>query len=289
MRHVVELDGPVTGFAVTEQHIDCMCGRELIKVRKPTGEILCRKEVFEKEGLSRKLAAEGGEIFIYDFCTLYAVRQEDFELVGKWQLGSDLSSDICGMAVDKDRVYCSIRNGKLITLDRRTFAAQEFVISGSSMWSIKIYREHLVCGTVDGRLLLLRKENLAQEKELVLGKKNIASLCVDGETVYAAGQDGKLFQIGLGSFAVEALAKKAHGKMFRCAGLYGDLLVTVSYPCSEIALWRKDTLEKVRVLTVPLRLSGQACMEGEGMYIASRNIMGIDWVPLGGTALEGSR
>ena len=27
---------------------------------------------------------------------------------------------------------------------------------------------------------------------------------------------------------------------------YGDMLVTVSFPCSEITLWNKDTLEKTR-------------------------------------------
>lgn len=55
------------------------------------------------------------------------------------------------------------------------------------MWSIKTYDNYMICGTVDGELLL---------------------------------------------------------KMFHCAGVYEDMLVTVSFPCSEIILWNKDTLEK---------------------------------------------
>lgn len=62
MEHITELDGIVTGFSVTEQYI-------------------------------------GG--FIYDFCTLYVLSQNNYELIGKWQLGNDLSSDICGMAGDR--------------------------------------------------------------------------------------------------------------------------------------------------------------------------------------------
>lgn len=280
MEHIVKLDGAVAGFHVAESHIDCLCGKELLKVGKRSGEILYRKTIFEKEGLSRKLTVEGGQIFLYDFCTLYAVSQKDYGLVGKWRLGDDLSSDICGIAADEDTVYCSIRNGKLVTLDRRSFAIEEFGISGSSMWSIQRYDQYLVCGTVDGRLLLLDKAALSVEKALVLGKKNIGSLFIEGDTLYAAGHGGKLFKISLQSFEVEALAKKAHKKMFHCAGIYRDMLATVSYPCSEVALWAKDTLEKVRVLSLPLQLSGQAYIEGGGMYISSRNIMGIDWIPL---------
>lgn len=280
MEHAVRLDGMVSGFHVAEEHIDCMCGKELWKADKRTGELLCHKAVFEREGLSRKLMAEGGQIFIYDFCTFYVFAQEDYALLGKWRLGSDLSSDICGMTVDKDAAYCSIRNGKIVKLDRRSFSLEEFPVSGSSMWSLEPYGRHLVCGTVDGRLLLLDKEALSIEKELALGKKNIASLYPDGEALYAASQEGKLFRIGMRDFAPEALAKNVHKKMFRCAGVYQDMVATVSYPCSEIALWDKNTLEKRGLIPFPLRLSGQACIEDGYLYISSRSIMGIDRIRL---------
>lgn len=280
MEHFASLNGAVTGFHVAESWIDCICGKELLKLDKSTGEVIARKEVFEKEGLSRKLLADNGQIFVYDFCTFYVFSQEGYGLLGKWQLGDDLSSDICGMTVEGDTIYCSIRNGKLITLDRQSYLRNVCPISGSSMWSLKPWGDHLVCGTVDGRLLLLDKAALAIEKELVLGKKNIASLYIDGETLYAAGQDGKLFKISLGDFAVDSLVKNAHKKMFRCVGIWRDMLMTVSYPCSEIALWDKATLEKVKVLQVPLHLSGQAHIEGDDLYIASRNISGIDKIDL---------
>lgn len=280
MEHIAKLGGIVTGFHVTEQCIDCICGKNLVKIDKYSGEIICQKPVFEKEGLSRKLTADEEQIFVYDFCTLYILRQKDYELIGKWQLGNDLSSDICGMAVDRDTVYCSIRNGKMITLDRQSHLIKEFIISESSMWSIKTYDSCLVCGTVDGKLLLLDKAALSVKRELVLGKKNIGSLYIDGETLYAAGHDGKLFKISMRNFEIETLMKNAHKKMFDCAGIYEDMLVTVSYPCSEIALWNKDTLEKIKVINTPLKLSGRTHIENNYMYISSRNILGIDRIRL---------
>lgn len=280
MEHIAELGGILTGFNVTESYIDCVCGKELLKIDKYSGDIICKNKIFEKEGLSRKLIADDEQIFIYDFCSLYVLSQKDYELFGKWQLGNDLSSDICGMAVDKDTVYCSIRNGKIITFDRQSYLTKEYTVSDSSMWSIKIYDKYLICGTVDGKLLLLNKTTLFTEKVLVLGKKNIGSLYIDGKILYAASHDGKLFKIDMRNFETETSMKNVHKKMFACAGVYKDMLITISYPCSEIAFWNKDTLEKMKIINTPLRLSGCAYIENDSMYISSRNILGIDMLRL---------
>lgn len=280
MEHITELGGTVTGFNVREQHIDCLCGKNLVKIDRQSRDIILQKTIFEKEGLSRKLTADNEQIFIYDFCTLYVLDQNTYELIGKWQLGNDLSSDICGIAVDSNTIYCSIRNGKIITLDRQSFQIKEFIISESSMWSIKIYDPYLICGTVAGKLLLLDKSTLSIEKELVLGKKNIGSLLIDAQTLYAAGHDGKLFKINLRDFNIAASIKNVHKKMFSCAGIYDDMLVTISHPCSEIAFWNKNTLEKIKCTAIPLKLSGHAHIENNYLYISSRNIPGIDRIPL---------
>lgn len=280
MAHIVNLDRVVTGFNIAEQYIDCMCGKELLKIDKYSGDIIHRKVIFDKEGLSRKLITDDEQIFIYDFCMLYVFTRQDYGLLGKWQLGNDLSSDICGMAVDQDTIYCSIRNGKIITVDRQSYLIKEFIVADSSMWSINTYDKYLVCGTVDGKLLLLDKATLSIKKTLVLGKKNIGSLYMDGETLYVASHDGKLFKISMINFKIDTSIKNAHKKMFDCVGIYKDMVATVSYPCSEIVLWDKNTLHKSKVINVPLKLSGRAYIEDDFMYISSRNIPGIDMIIL---------
>lgn len=157
MEHIIKLDGIVTGFHVAEHCIDCMCGKNLVKIDKYSQSILCQKKIFDKDGLSRKLTADDKQIFIYDFCTLYVLSQKNYELIGKWKLGDDLSSDICGIAVDRNTIYCSIRNGKIIAVDRQSYQADAFIVSESSMWCIKTYDSYLVSGTVDGKVLLLDK------------------------------------------------------------------------------------------------------------------------------------
>lgn len=284
MEYLVKLEAPVLGFSVQvrdmrnpkwEDHIDCLCGKKLQKVGKESGKLIFEREIFEKEGLARILCADNDQIFISDFCTLYAFRQDDYELLGKWQLGEDLSSDICGMTVDEIMVYCSIRNGKLVTVDRASFQHREYVISDSSMWNMKVYGRYLLCGSVDGQLLMLDKETMTVQKRLCLGKQNIRSLFIDDQTLYAASQDKKLYKISLPDLEVMDMKRNVHKKMFNCAGLCGDMIVTVSFPCSEIALWNKDTLEKTGEISVPLKLSGCTYIDGNRLYISSRNIDGI--------------
>lgn len=182
MEHLINLEGTVLGFCMKNNHIDCLCKKKLQKVDKVSGKVIYEKEIFEKEGLAKILLADKKQIFISDFCSLYILEEEDYEIVGKWKIGENLSSDICGMAVDEKRIYCSIRNGKLITVDRASFVQKEYSVSSSS----------------------------------------------------------------------------------------------------EIALWNKSTLEKSKEMEVPLSLSGNAYIEENKLYIASRNICGIDCVYLAG-------
>lgn len=275
MEYLAKLEAPVLGFSLQGDHIDCLCGKKLQKLEKKSGKLIYEREIFEKEGLARNMCVDNGQIFISDFCTLYAFSQERYELLGQWQLGEDLSSDICGMAMDRNTVYCSIRNGKLITVDRTSFLRREYAVSDSSMWSLKIYDSYLLCGTVAGQLLLLDRETLAVQKRLLLGKQNIRSLFVSDKILYAASQDKRLYKISLPDLEVMNVKRNVHKKMFDCAGLCGNAIVTVSFPCSEIALWDKNTLEKVGEIPVPLKLSGCTHIDGEKMYISSRNIDGI--------------
>lgn len=280
MEYLINLEGAVLGFCVKNHYIDCLCKKKLQKIDKDSGKVVCEKKIFEKEGFAKILLADEKQIFVSDFCTLYLLQEEDYEIVGKWKIGEDLSSDICGMAVDEKRIYCSIRNGKIITVDRDSFVQREYSVADSSMWSLQLYENCLLCGTVDGQLLLLDRETMSIREKLVLSKQNIRSLFVDDKILYAASQDKKLFQIDLLEFEIRKVQKNLHKKMFDCVGSYEDMLVTVSYPCSEIALWNKNTLEKCKEMEVPLSLSGNAYIEENRMYITSRNILGIGCVDL---------
>lgn len=280
MDHLIKLESAVTGFCVKNRYIYCICQKAVYKIDKESGTIVYEKEIFEKDGSARILIADENRIFISDFCTLYILNEEDFEVIGKWKIGEDLSSDICGMTADEKKIFCSVRNGRIVTVDKCSFDTSEHTISNASMWSLKIYDNYLLCGTVDGQLPVLCRDTMSIKKKLILSKQNIRSLYADGTILYAACQDKKLFKIDLADFESIGTAKNAHKKMFDCVGKYGDMLVTVSYPCGEIALWDTNTLEKRKEIKTPLSLSGNAYVEGNKLYITSRNINGVGLICL---------
>lgn len=275
MDYLIKSEGAVLGFSIQKNYIDFLCKKMLYKIDKVSEKTICKKEILEKEGSARIMVADENRIYISDFCTLYVLERQDYEIIGKWRIGENLSSDICGMTVDEKRIYCSIRNGRIITVDKSSFDKHEYAISNTSMWSLKIFDHYLLCGTVDGQLLLLDRDTMLSEKSLILGKKNIRSLYINGTLLYAACQDKKLFKIDLLQVQIVELQKNLHKKMFDCVGLYNEMLVTASYPCSEITFWDMNTLEKRKEIKTPLSLSGNAYIEGDKLYIASRNINGI--------------
>lgn len=281
MERLIKLEGIVTGFSVTEKYIDCICQKALLKLDKHSGEVIFSKEIFDKEGFARNLIADNANIFIYDFCTLYIFNQKDYELVDKWQLGTDLTSDICGMSVDDHTVYCSMRNGKIITVDRQSHEISEHNVTDSSMWSLKIHGNYLIAGTVNGQLLLIDKATFSIGKKLDLGTQNIRSFWIEDQTLYAASQDKKIFKINLPKFEINGVKRNAHKKMFDCIGLKENMLITISHPCSEIILWDKETFEMRKEMRTPLKLSGCTHLENNYLYISSRNILGIKVLDLG--------
>lgn len=280
MDHLIKLESVVSGFCVKGRYIYCICRKAVYKIDKGSGTIVNKKEIFEKDGAARILIADEKRVFISDFCTLYILNEKDFEVIGKWKIGEDLSSDICGMTVDEDKIYCSVRNGKIVTVDKCSFTQNEYTVSNASMWSLKVYDNYLLCGTVDGQLPVLCRDTMVIEKKLGLSKQNIRSLYVNGTVLYAACQDKKLFKIDLTNFELIGTVKNVHKKMFDCVGVYGDMLITVSYPCGEIALWDTNTSEKRKEIKTPLSLSGNAYVEGNKLYITSRNINGVGLICL---------
>ena len=275
MDYLIELESVVSDACFKKRYVYCICKKTVYKIDKETKTIAYKKEIFEKDGLARILIADENRIFISDFCTLYVLNEEDFEIVVKMKLGEDLSSDICGMTVDDEKIYCSIRNGKIITVDKNSFDKNEYDISDASMWRLKVYDKYLLCGTVDGQLLSLDRNTMSADKKLILSKQNVRSLYINGTILYAACQDKKLFKIDLSKFEIIEFQKNVHKKMFDCVGAFDDMLLTVSYPCSEIALWDMNTLEKRKEIKTPLSLSGNACVEENKLYITSRNIYGV--------------
>ena len=280
MEYAARLDHVVTGFHIDDTSIDCICGNKVVKIEKSTGKVILESILFEKEGFSRNLMATESQIIIRDFCMLHILDKANYSVLSSLSLGTDLSSDICGMTVDENHIYALIRNGKIAVIDRVTFQIKTYDLANHSMWDIRTYKNALIGGSVDGKLLWINKDDMTISKSMDLAKQNVRSLVIETDIIYSASQDKKLSKIDLQEFHCITQKRNVHKKMFDCIGLFENNLLTVSYPCSEISFWDKDTLTLTKTINQPLSLSGNTWIEDDILYITSRNILGIGMIHL---------
>lgn len=186
-----------------------------------------------------------------------------------------MKSDICGITFDKDNIYASIRNGSVAVINRKTFENNIYKIFDYSLWNLESYNDNLISGTTNGKLLIIDKNDMVIKNSIDIGKQNIGTIIIDKNSVYTAGQDKKLSKIDLKELKCKALRRNAHIRMFDCIGIYGNTVITISYPSSEIGFWDKETLDLIKTIKIPLSLTGRTFIENDCLYISSRNIQGI--------------
>ena len=273
MADFLELDGNVSGFGLENGELNCLAGNELVKLIG--GMAVLKKTVFEKSGAARFYGENSRRIVVADFCTLHAFSKETFEREHEIRIGNDLTSDLCALFADDEYAYCAIRNGGVARVGLDDFHYEIYPTSDASIWEIVGFGGLLVCGTVDGHILKIDRETMRIVRDAALSKKNIKSIRKDGEKLYAASQDGKLYVLDAETLDILAVKRNLHRYMYHIAGWTDSCLVTVSHPASEIALWDRETLESIRVIREPLRLSGPIRLDGGWLYYASRNFNGI--------------
>ncbi|WP_312372945.1 hypothetical protein [Lachnoclostridium sp.] len=276
MNYLVNLEKCVTGFCIDNQFVYCISNESVYKIDKHTKEIIHSKKLFKKEGFSRDLVANNKLLVIRDFYTLYIMDKNNYSILSILQLGTDLSSDICGMTIDEENIYTCMRNGAINVIDIKDFTIQEIEhISSTSIWGLHSYNELLLGVNVGGELLYINKSNMELNKSILLSKQNIGSFLINKNNIYAAGQDKILYLIDIESGICKSKKRNAHKRMFDCVGIYSNYIITISYPCSEINFWNKKTLELESTINIPLKLSGRTMIENDTLHIASRNINGI--------------
>ena len=133
MDYLIKSEGAVLGFCVKKQYIDFLCKKTLYKFDKESETVIYKKEIFEKEGMTKIMIADENRIYISNFCTLYVLDENNYEFIVKLKIGENLSSDICGMVMDKNRVYCSVRNGKIVTVEKSSFEKKEYHLDRKSV------------------------------------------------------------------------------------------------------------------------------------------------------------
>ena len=236
-----ELENPVLRLKKAGDILYAISGKEFVKIKSNTGQIIQREAIFPKDSKTRKFVIDKDAIYCRDFCLLYEIDIETLKINNTWELGTDLSSDICALGYDETNVYASIRNGGFAVINKATGEVKVYSISESSIWEM-IISEYIYAGNVDGEFLVIDKPSIKVVKKKAIHKKNLKSLVLAGDVIYTASQDLSIAKVDKNTLDIIASHKRCHKKMFYFAGIWQDFLFTVSPPCGEMKIWNKSNL-----------------------------------------------
>ncbi|NLY88373.1 MAG: hypothetical protein GX085_01960 [Firmicutes bacterium] len=238
---LVELENPVLRLKKAGDILYAIAGKELIKIDSSTGRVIQREAIFPKDSKTRKFVIDKDAIYCRDFCRLYKIDLETLKINNTWELGTDLSSDICALGFDEDHVYASIRNGGFAVIQKATGEVKVYSVSESSIWEM-IISDYIYAGNVAGELLVIDKHDIKVLKKEAIHKKNLKSLLLVGDVIYTASQDLSIAKVDKNTLETIASHKRCHKKMFYFAGIWRDFLLTVSPPCGEMKIWNEPDL-----------------------------------------------
>jgi hypothetical protein len=270
----------VTAFAVGSDHIFLLAGNHLYQLDKRDGQAVHERLVFAKEGLSRSLTVDDAFLYVKDFCDLHILEKETLAPVQELRLGTDSSSDICGMGVDERYLYLSIRNGSMARLEKgRSFQPEIYPVTDSSIWDFVLWNDLIYAGSVDGRLLIIDKASMAVVQTIQASKQNLKSVLVTENILVTASQDKKMVVRDAKTYDILASLASVHQRAFSIVGMHENQVYTISYPCGEVKVWDAESGALRETIHFPGG-HGHACFADQRLYLASRNTHGLVYMDL---------
>jgi hypothetical protein len=271
----IELEHSVASFDLDAERIYTLYDNAVLALERSGAVVLDEYNLFTKDGKARKLVVDDRYVYCSDFCDLYVLAKAPLSLLKTLALGQDLSSDICAMGSDGERLFVFIRNGALVRIDLQDFRLASRRVSEKSTWAFAIHGGRIYAGTVGGSLLVIDTDTLDVLREIESGKKNVRSVLIDGDRVVTLAQDRKLIVRDLASLEAVATLRNVHKGMSDVAGRAGGRLYTVCHPCGELKAWDRASLQLFDTLQFCPGLTGDVRLDGGRIYLSSRNVAGL--------------
>ena len=273
-------DQYVSAFDLDVEYVFLLARLTVIKLNQTENKIVAEKALFQKEGKSRSLIADRRFVYVKDFCDLHILEKETLAPFQKLQLGTDLSSDICGMGVDEGYLYLSIRNGSMAKIHTKPpFQTEMYPVTDSSIWNFAIANDFIYAGNVNGNLLIIDKTSMGIVQKIESGNQNLKSVCITGDLLLTASQDKKMIIRDVKNYEIIKSLGNVHRKAFSIVGAYEGQIYTLSRACSEIKVWDSKSWKLLETIAIPGRCT-QARIQEHYIYLAAEDIRGLAYLDL---------
>jgi WD40 repeat protein len=217
----IETSAFVQGYAV-DKDVYLLSDNRVQVFDGDTRQKVAEVELFQKDGLARSFTMDDRYLYCTDFVQLYVLDRASLDVLARLQLGTDLSSDICGVAVDGKGtyLYLGIRNGPLAWVRIGEWENVRYVsLCTSSIWALRCDGDRIYAGNVDGQLLVIDAPSMSVVRQVQAHRQNLKGLWLCGDLVATASQDKVLALWDKGTLEQINIKKNAHKKAFAIVGI----------------------------------------------------------------------
>ena len=267
-RKCINLHNDGLNMATDEDTLYVRCKRDMYSYNKEDLLEAGHAVIFKKDGKARGFSLFGNSIFLTDFCDLYMLNKNDFQVSAVYRIGSDLSSDLGAVRFDSSNAYIGVRNGKMAVFNIQTHDNHIYDIADSSFWDFCIIGNRIYAGCVQGELLEIDTEKMQVLRAVSLGKKNIYSVVPNGKFLYTVSQDMSIKAIRIDTLEVAFQVKKAVKGMARILGVYQENLIVAD--SNKVSVWNASTLNHQKTIEFP---TGQY---NKGIVLSGDMLFGSD-------------
>ena len=265
---IIQLDNDGLNLAVDEDRLYVRCKRDMYAYDHKNISEAAHAHIFKKDGKARSFSLFGNSIYLTDFCDLYILSKNDFQVSAVYRMGSDLSSDLGAVRFDSSNAYIAMRNGWMVVFDTLTHDYHIHDVVDSSFWDFCNVEKRIYAGTVQGELLEIDTGNMQVLRKVSLGKKNIYSVVPHGQFLYTVSQDMSIKAIHIGTLEVAFQAKKAVKGMARILGVHQEKLLIAD--SDKVSIWNANTLQHQCIIEFP---TGQY---NKGIVLSGDTLFGSD-------------
>ena len=264
----ISLDNDGLNMGTDEDKLYVRCKRNMYSYCKKDMSEVSHDTIFRKDGKARGFSCFEDFIYLTDFCDLYILSKNNFEVLGVYRIGNDLSSDLGVVRFDSSNAYIGVRNGKMAVFNVRTYDTHVFELADSSFWDFCVVENRIYAGTVQGELLEIDTGKMQVLRKISLGKKNIYSVVQQGRFLYTVSQDMTIKAIHIDTLEVVFQAKKSVKGMARILRFYQENLIVAD--SNKVSVWNANTLQYQNTTEFP---TGQY---NKGIVLSSGVLFGSD-------------
>ncbi|MCL1859725.1 MAG: hypothetical protein FWF92_10910 [Oscillospiraceae bacterium] len=278
-KKIFDLENDGLGMAADGDFLYIMGKRNINKYNLFNMEQAEYNDIFDKDGKARSFIICNEFIYLKDFCDFYVLDKCNLKVIENIRLGDNLSSDICGMWFDMQKIYIAIRNGKLVVIDAKTRKFDKYEICDSTLDIYSITRNRIYAVSYKEEFFEIDKNDLQIIKKINLKEKMNDIYIPEGGVKYIKKHDKSIRAIDLKTFKTLCTAKKAvSSSMASVIGIYKDNLLIAD--SGQISLWDAETLQPRGKFNFP---TGDY---NKGVVLYENRLFGSDYHSIYNTELD---